>query len=114
MGKLKGKRKKIDTFLGVVERNGSIFIPWRGTNVSLKHNFEPCQNLLVDLEFNKTGTGSVVKAELPTLEHLKQMKDELSLDWDRFTQIFNRASMLQKVLMLCALDKEMRSQSWEK
>lgn len=104
---------KNDMFLGIVEWDGSIFIPWRGTNVYPKHDFEPGQNLLVELDIT-AGLGQVVKVELPTLEQLKQMKDELSSDWSRFTEIFNKASVLQRVLMLHALDKEMRSQSWEK
>ena len=104
--------KNNDTFLGVVDRNGSIFIPWRGTNVSLEHNFEPGQNLLVELEI-KAGMGKVIKVELPTLEQLKQMKEELLLDWYRFAEIFRTAPMRQKVLMLHALGNEMRSQNWE-
>lgn len=104
---------KENTFLGVVDRDGSIFIPWRGTNVS-RENFEPGQNLLVELKINQGGLGQVIKAELPTLEQLKQMKDELSADWDRFAQMFNGVSMLRKVLMLRALDRAMRDSSWEK
>jgi len=109
---MKGKLKKNNTFLGVVNRDGSIFIPWRGTNVTLDHNFEVDQNLLVTLEINKAGTGKVLKAELPTLNQLKQMKEELFSDWYRFAEIFRTAPMRQKVLMLCALDKAMRRKSW--
>ena len=106
------KRRKTDTFLGVVERDSSIFIPWRGTHVYPVHDFEPGQNLLVELDIT-AGLGRSVKAELPTLEQLKQMKDELSSDWCRFTEIFNKASMLQKVLMLRALDKAIGAKEYE-
>lgn len=106
------KLEKNDTFLGIVDRDGSIFIPWRGTHVSLEHNFEPGQNLLVELN-TTAGLGRVVKAELPTLEKLKEMKEELSSDWHRFAEIFRTASMRQKVLMLRALDQAMRARSWE-
>lgn len=110
---MKGKLNKNDIFLGVVDRDGSIFIPWRGTHVSLEHNFDVGQNLLVQAEENGPFV-KYVKAELPTLEQLKQMKDELWSDWYRLVEIFRTAPMLQKVLMLRALDKEMRSQDWEK
>lgn len=98
-----------DTFLGVVNRDGSIFIPWRGTNVSLEHNFAVGQNLLVKLEITKSGVGKVIKAEMPTLVQSLKMEDELWADWYRLAGIFRMAGMRQQVLMLRAMDKAMRN-----
>lgn len=108
---MKDRQRKTAIFLGVVARDGSIFIPWRGTNVSLVHDFEPGQDLLVELDIT-AGMGKVIKAELPTLEQLKKMKDELWSDWWRLAEIFRTAPMKRKVLMLQALDNAMRSSNW--
>lgn len=111
---MKSKPKKDDTFLGVVGRDGSIFIPWRGTNVSIEHNFDPGQNLIVELEIKRGNIiGRVIKAELPTLNQLAQMKAELWSNWYRLVEIFRTAPMRQKVLMLRALDQAMRAGNWE-
>lgn len=99
---------KSDVYLGVVVRDGSIFIPWQCNIIYMRHNFEPGQNLLVYFE-----NGNVIKAELPTLEQLKQMKEELWSDWYRLAEIFRTASMSQKVLMLRSMDQAMRNPSWE-
>jgi len=100
-------------FLGVVDRNKGIDIPWRGTNVTVEHSYEPEQNLLVTLEINdNTICAEVVSVELPTLLQLKQMKDELSADWARFDSIFQTASLAQKVLMLKALNQVIVRQNY--
>jgi|GEM_PF-5219416 len=96
-------------FLGVVDRDGSIDIPWRGTYLRWKHNYDPGQNLLVTLETgDNTIYAKVIRVEMPTLEQLKDMKDELKADWDRFTSVFQNATMADQVRMLRALDLEQR------
>lgn len=87
-----------EIFLGVVERPGSVYIPWRGTNCSLpkgwKENVEyggsgsdrdklddPGQLLLVTLDINKAGNGKLVKVELPALWQIAQMKRETEADF---------------------------------
>lgn len=100
------------TFLGEVDRNGNIYIPWRGTHCYVDHNYEIGQNLIVTLEIDdNTICAHVVKVELPTLQQLKEMKDELSGDWWRFEQIFRNATMAQKTRMLKALDKSIAEQN---
>lgn len=102
-----------EVFLGVVELNGNIAIPWRGTHVFNKHGYNPGQIVLVTLDDTDSGMRSVVKVEIPTLDQLKQMKDELKEDWSRFSKIFKQASMIHKVQMLRALDREQRTRSNE-
>ncbi len=104
------------TFLGVVERDGGIYIPWRGTNVYYGTNasngeiYELGQNLIVTLEIDEnTICAHVVKVELPTLEQLKKIKDELSTDWNRFELIFNSGTLGQRVTMLWALDQALKN-----
>jgi hypothetical protein len=91
-----------DTFLGVVERNGSIYIPWRGTHVATDSEYEPGQNLLVTIV---DGRATI---DLPTIVQLKQIRDELNADWERFTEIFRQVPMGRKVRMLQALDQSQK------
>ncbi len=88
-------------FLGVIDRNKRIFIPWRDPIVIIDHKYEVGQNLLVTLE-----DGQATKIELPTLAQLKAMNDELTDDWARFSELFKQFSMGQKVEMLRALDRK--------
>jgi hypothetical protein len=100
-----------EVFLGVVNRTGGIDIPWRGTTVlPLVGTYEPEQNLLVTLDTTTPGIATVVKIELPTLQQLKDIKDETAEDWQRFTHIFNLSNMRLRVLMLKALDRLMRNE----
>jgi hypothetical protein len=92
-----------EVFLGVVDRDNTIYLPWRGTYMFVEHNYEPGQNLLVTLEINEN-TVEVVKVELPTIKQLKQIKDELDSDWHRCSLVFKMVSMKDKVRMLRALD----------
>lgn len=101
--------KSENRFLGVVKRDRSIYMPWRGTNVSIKHHFCMGQNLLV--YFDRTDNYAE-KVELPTLEQLKEMKEELDSDWSRFAEIFDAAPAFQRVLLLRAMDRVMRSSYW--
>ncbi len=93
------------TFLGVVNRDRNIDIPWRGTTIYVEHDYEVGQNLIVTLAIDEnTICAPVVKVELPEIKQLKAMKDELTSDWERFSAIFNNSSMGDKVRMLRALD----------
>jgi len=98
-------------FLGIVDRDNSIFIPWRGTKISTNHEHQAGQYLLVTLDVNDSGVGKVTKIDLPTLAQVKQIKEELNNDWYRMAKIFEQASMVKKVLMLKALDETIREQS---
>ncbi len=94
-----------EVFLGAVDRDKNIYIPWRGTHVYVEHNYDPGQNLLVTLEIGEnTLCAEVVKVELPALKQLKQMKDELAADWARFSLMFEMSPMKDQVRMLRALD----------
>jgi hypothetical protein len=104
---VKSTGNKGGVFLGVVNRTGGIDIPWLGTTVVVKHEYEPLQNLLVTLA---PGFNTVVKIDLPTLQQLKDIKDETAEDWQRFTQIFTSSNMRLRVLMLKALDRLMRNE----
>lgn len=98
----------MDVFLGVVERDGNIYIPWRGTHVTVEHNYEIGDNLLVTLDTTGNLSDKVIKVELPTLDQLKKIRDELANDWERFTDIFTQFPMWKKVEMLRSLDNSIR------
>ena len=98
-----------EVFLGVVNRNGNIDIPWRGTAIYVPHSYEVGQNLLVTIDTEGSASGKVVKVDLPTLRQVKQMKDELASDWERFSLIFKSMPMGQQVTLLRALDISIRN-----
>lgn len=101
-------------FLGVVNRDKHIDIPWRGTTIYIEPDYDIGQNLLVTLEIgDNTFCADSKKVELPTLEQLKKMKDELDGDWTRFTLLFKDASMRQKVLILKALEVRTTRQDFQ-
>jgi len=95
-----------EVFLGVVDKNGNIFIPWRGTHVYVEHDYEADTNLLVTLD-TEHAFGQVAKVELPTLKQIKAMKEEFAFDWERFSSVFKHAPMRLQVLMLHALNRVM-------
>ncbi len=92
--------------LGVVNRQRAIYIPWRGTTIFPQHEYEPGQTLLVTLEINEAGNGESVNIELPTLELLVKMRQELESDWTRMAKIFESYPMWRKVELLRALDRK--------
>jgi len=96
---------KENVFLGVANRRGEIDIPWRGTVIARRPelNYEPGQNFFITIV-----NGCAEKVELPTLQEIKQAKDETANDWARFHQIFLQSNLGRRVLMLRALDEAIR------
>lgn len=93
------------TFLGVVNRNGVIYIPWTGATIPKISRHPPGTNLIVTLDNNGE---KFISARLPSLKAIKQMKEESHAAWLRFEQIFEQELLLRKTRMLRALNEVMK------
>jgi hypothetical protein len=100
------KKKEVQEqqlYLGTIDRDGYLYIPWLGSCWRNRKHYGVGQILIVTMENNK-----VVGVELPEFKQLKAMKDETTSQWLMFDEIFKQSPLFRQTLMLKALNEVMK------